>query len=531
MIARRLIVVAVAFLRAVTKRIGPSGAIWVSAFVVTLGSALVPTAVAAGDEQAAVDEQSARQPPFTERVFPINSAPDGWTILRDSYVASPDAKRVAYRVVRAVKGAYAQAVVSDNRVGRTGTIVFGPTFSPDSKRIATAVINGGRGLLDVSGRSMTRTPDPVSAPIFTPDSMHTAFVAREAKNEFVVFDGKSQLVVYDEVPKETLAFSPDSQHLAYTAKRGDAWFVVLNGQEGQAYADVSQPVFSPDSQRLAYWALKPSGLWVIVVDEQENQLVAADDQAGLWFSPDSTRLVGFAHRAGRWHAVVDNRFERGYDALGHGSVVFSPDSKHLAYGAMDGRRWKVVVDGERVGDYEALLSGSLKFSPSSKRIVFAARDDEGRWFVVEDGRYHGSYKRIAGDSIQFSPDSQRLAYVAQDETELAAVIVDGQRWALSQGVEKLAFSPDSKHIVWVAREGGFSRAYVDGVSSAFAFERMVPGASLVFGSMDQCNTVVMRRPGPVFFRLELQMRPDDGAIDRYAHPWVIGASDRDATGR
>ncbi len=460
--------------------------------------------------------------PFVESMVPVGVVPQGWTVVRDTFVASPDSTHVAVRVSRDGKGQTRQSVLVDNSLRLGGGVMFGPTFSADSSRVATVVSQGQKGRLDVNG-VQTTGPDPIAAVVFSPDGQRVAYVGREGKKQLVHADGRSS-VVYDEVIVGSLTFSSDSKHLAYVARRDEAWFVVLNGQEGIAYVQVDGPVFSPNSQRLAYWARKPDAGWVVVADGQENTLMRAQHQAGLYFSPDSSQLAGLGQRNGRWHVMIDGRFHHGYDALGRQSFTFSGDSKHTAYAAMDDGRWKVVRDGTIVGEFDALLAGSLRFSPNSSRLVYAAREDDG-WFVVIDDERHRDFDRIAPQSIQFSPDSQRLAYVAKNRAERISVVVDGYRWAICDGVEDLAFSPDSASVVWIERRGHVSRVVVDGISGGVRFDQMVPGASLVFDSPSAFHTLVYNRPGPVFFRYQADLYPQTDIANEPTDPLVIPAAD------
>ena len=463
---------------------------------------------------------------FVERVVPISVVPEDWTYIKRSVVASPDSTRVAFKVT-VNAGDYTEAVMVDNMKGISTHTTFGPIFSPDSKNAAWATVHGSAIFLVINHHKVP-VPDPVTAPIFSPDSQRTAYVARDNKKRFVVVDGRHQLVVYDEVPADSLAFSPDSKHYVFAARRGEHWMVVFNGQEGEAYLQVGRPVFSPDSQRLAYWALKSSGMWVVVVDGQEDARTHVQQHADLKFSPDSKRLGVIGNRNGRWQAIIDGQADTGHDALGQGSLVFSPDSAHVAYAVQDNNQWRVQIDGEPIAErgYDALLAGSLVFSNDSLRFAYAA-SRQGRWFVVEDGIEHKPFVRVKADSLGFSPDSSRLAYIASVSEENQAVVIDGRRWAISDQIDALAFSPNSVSVVWVARSGSSSRLFVDGTGGVYKFDRLVPGASLAFSQEDPnvFNTVVMQRPGPVFFHIEAQLYPQATEEADMSDERVISAND------
>ncbi len=451
-------------------------------------------------------EVSEEQPTFAERLIPLSTVPHDWSMVTDSAVASPDSRRVAFRVGK-TRGGQAQAVMLDGDMGRKSPTLYGPVFSPDSSTVGIVHTAGDQGVLEVDNRVLT-VQEPVAPVIFSPDSKRTAFIAREGTQRFVVVDAKRQLVVYDEVPPEMITFSPDSKHIAFVARRGRAWFVVVNGQEGEAYSIASHPVFSPDSQRLAYWVQKSSGQWVVVVDGQEDLLAIGDAPGGLVFSPDSSMLTAVVKRNKRWHVVINNRFEPGYEAIGPDGVVFSPDSSHLAYTVKHEGRWRVVLNGKLLaGQFDAIMPCSLMFSPDSGRLAYAAQG-RGGWAMIVDEIPHQTYAWVYAESMRFSPNSNRFAYVAGTSSGKAVVVVDGQRWGVCHGVEDLAFSPDSYSVLWVQRLGRRSRMVVDGGWGVEVFDGLVPGASIVFDSPTRFHTVVSKRPGPVYFRLEGDLKTD-----------------------
>lgn len=173
--------------------------------------------------------------PPIERVF-------GWTLLKQSIVLSPDGKHVAYRLSE--NDGNMQCVGQDGRVGRRCYEVYGPTFSPDSKRLAyfgethhgwRLIVDGEPGPCHV----------PVSAPIFTPDSKRIAYWSRRGKRLFLVLEGKAQRT-YDAVQLQSLTFSSDGEHYAYIARRGRQWLLVVDGHE--------QPIEGPYVDRLMFSA-------------------------------------------------------------------------------------------------------------------------------------------------------------------------------------------------------------------------------------------------------------------------------------
>ena len=110
----------------------------------------------------------------------------------------------------------------------------------------------------------------------SPDSRHTAYVAKAGDKMVVVVDGKGGKS-YDEILSGTPIFSPDSGFVAYAARDGNQWFVVTNGGKGKRYDGIIKGIltFSPDSQHFAY-AAKSGNSWYVVLDGKEGVEYSSD---------------------------------------------------------------------------------------------------------------------------------------------------------------------------------------------------------------------------------------------------------------
>ena len=107
----------------------------------------------------------------------------------------------------------------------------------------------------------------------------------------MVVDGKEG-ESYDATGKGSLAFSPDSEHTAYLAKVGDKVLVVVDGTEGKPYDGIAggSLIFSPDSKRVVYGAFL-QGKAFVVVDGQEGKsydgIITSVGGGIIFDSPDS----------------------------------------------------------------------------------------------------------------------------------------------------------------------------------------------------------------------------------------------------
>ena len=142
-------------------------------------------------------------------------------------------------------------------------------------------------------------------------------------------------------------FSPDSQHVAYAAKQGAKWLVVEDGKPGPAYDGIMNGslIVSPDSQRIAY-AAKMAPNVCMVVDGK-----TAPDYDGVMAVFQFLARIASAWltrpcRAANGYWWWMGRPVRPMMGLGEASLVFSPDDRHMAYTAKQGRKWLVVVDGK-----------------------------------------------------------------------------------------------------------------------------------------------------------------------------------------
>jgi hypothetical protein len=108
--------------------------------------------------------------------------------VADSFIVSPDARRVAY----VSKANDRQSVVVDGKKGQPydGIGQNSLTFSPDSKRIAYGAGIEGKQLVILDGVEGNYYDGIVVPPLFSADSQHSAYAAKIGKEAFVIFDRK-----------------------------------------------------------------------------------------------------------------------------------------------------------------------------------------------------------------------------------------------------------------------------------------------------------------------------------------------------
>ena len=423
--------------------------------------------------ESSADQSGSDQPAiFIERVI---SDPDhffGWSINKQTLVASPDGEHFAFYGMRLDNSRRRSSVVRDGESVVVRKEPIGPIFSPDSQHLAYFYSNPtGQWFLTVDHHP-AQSDSPVCKPIFSPDSQRVAYWARVHKKIFFVDNGNRHHM-YEAVRRGTLKASPGSERWAYVAKHEGKWCVVVNDIPGPGYEDIGDTIaFSPDNARLAYWAKRSDDLWVVVVNGKEVLDTLCRAHAGLVFSPDSSRFAYFARRHADWILVVNDKEVRSH-------------------------QW---VDGE-----------SLIYSPDSRRLAYVAGEDSRR-FVVIDGKPGPSYQNIHASSIIYSPDSRKIAFIA-DVGDGQCVVVDQSGSEVYDSIQQIAFSPDSDSTAWVGERDGRFHVIINGIATRESFKFIISGCELTFVDNARVRVAGFHDPETVLAQLEVDLPRRWAAVD------------------
>jgi len=391
---------------------------------------------------------TASEPGFTEKVIKSASiVTDGWTIIPESLIASPDSQHIA-GVARKDKKF---CIVYDGKVQKAYDLILKdtPVFSPDSRHYAYVAKKGTKWFVVQDGHEHEGY-DAVSIPQYSPDSKRTAYVAEQGGKMMAVIDGVKQ-TRYDIVPAKTnIRFSPDSKSVAYSAVKGKKMMVVLNGKEQKLYNKVSYTTFSADSRHLVYVAYptESENKQMIVMDGVEGPIY---EKIGVYaFSPDSNRFAYSAKKDGKGFMVVDGKEGPRFKDVA--APFFRPDSKQVTYLAEDNGKFLMVVDGAKGQRYDMIRQFS--YSPDSAHYLMTVKKGS-KWTAIIDGKEGPLYEDIVYNPYDspFSPDSKHYAYTVKKGEKFA--------WALDGNVGPFydvvypvpLFSPDSKHFVYMAQKG------------------------------------------------------------------------------
>lgn len=161
---------------------------------------------------------------------------------------SPDSRRLAYRVGKGFRWhAVIDATVSEGFAGLTEI-----TFSPDGKRTAYAMSKGdGKVFAVVDGQLSTAWDTVLSEQIlFSPDSAHVAYIAKDGRSQYAVVDGRKSEAC-DAIARVSYrcVFSPTGGHFACVGRKAKSAFVLLDGRRGPGFNGIVEggPTFHADS--------------------------------------------------------------------------------------------------------------------------------------------------------------------------------------------------------------------------------------------------------------------------------------------
>jgi hypothetical protein len=207
--------------------------------------------------------------------------------IYDGPIFSPDSQRQMYTARGEPPSPplldYSVVVVNEVEQEHYDDVEFGTLhFSPDSKRFAYVARAANHWFVVADGkaekpydairmsfdsswcfdgvRNCSSSVEP-RGPTFSPDSQRMAYGAQLGGKWFVLVDGKAE-GPYEGIVGNIL-FSPDSKFVAYSAKIGEKYVVVADGKKGNAFDGLvnGEIVFDTDDT-FHYLGVKKSRRWV-----------------------------------------------------------------------------------------------------------------------------------------------------------------------------------------------------------------------------------------------------------------------------
>lgn len=279
--------------------------------------------------------------------------------------------------------------------------VLATSFSPDSKRVATASRDCTVKLWTIDGTLLQTLHDPA---LDGEATLEQGCTARPTHNDYVL----------------GLSFSPDGRSIA-TASRDKTiklWSLdgkLLNTLRGHTER-VNSVSFSPngeliasggDDQTVRLW--NRQGTLLHTIDKQDNYELGHNSYVtGVTFSPDSRTLAsaGWDNTVKLWD--LDGKLLQEFiDSDSVNSVSFSPNGQILAAGSWDGtlKLWS-LQDGRLIKSLQGHDSGvlSVSFSPDGRTIASGSADKTAILWDLDFDRLFRESCDWLGDYMHTNPN-------------------------------------------------------------------------------------------------------------------------------
>ncbi len=374
-----------------------------------------------------------------------------------------------------------EEVQERNRLeGHKGT-VFGVSFSPDGKTIASASVDQNVKIWGVDG-TLVKTLEGHNATVysvsFSPNGRMLASASGDntiklwslKSNQVKTLSGHSKSVL-------SVCFSPDGRLLASASD--DSTIKIWSLERGSLLAtlkghqkSVLSVSFSPDGKTIASASDDNTvKLWSLDGRELKTLKGHSDTVLSVSFSPDGKTIASASldKTIKLWSSDLGLiRTIEGHDS-GVYSVRFSPDGKTLASASGDKtiKLWS-RANGSELLTFKGHTGGipSLSFSPDGKTIASASEDYTIKLWntdrpLLNTFKSHGD--RIY--SVSFSPDGKTIASASVDKTVKLWSSNGRLLQTLDRHLDKvynISFSPDRKTIASASEDKTIKLWSLDG---------------------------------------------------------------------
>jgi eukaryotic-like serine/threonine-protein kinase len=316
-----------------------------------------------------------------------------------------------------------------------GFVVWSAQFSPDGKRIVTALTDETARVWDALTDQPLSGPMPHSKRInsaqFSPDG--TKIVTASWDYTARIWDAHSGEPLTDPLPHShrvmSAQFSPDGKRVVTAS-----WDKTARVWDAQSGKPLTPPLVHGEYVNWAQFS--PDGKRVVTA--------CADGTARLWDAQSGELLSESSKHSGALE-----------------SAQFSPDGKSIVTASDDhiARVWDARSGQALTEPLQHTDSvESAQFSPDGKRILTVSGDFVWLWDAVGGQPLAESFKTHG--YAQFSPDGKRLVAASPVNSELAPRVWDlesgqplSEPFQHSDSVKSAQFSPDGTRIVTLAVGG------------------------------------------------------------------------------
>ena len=358
-------------------------------------------------------------------------------------------------------------------------------FSPDSKSIATASVDGKVIVWDAFSRREVASPKwgahaiaSVTSISFSPDNRMLAITAGD--NTVRLWDTSApqrepSVLKGNSAPLYAVAFSPDGRTLAAGGEDKNVllWRLSEPASEPQkltGHRDMVRALaFSPDGRTLAAGGNDNTiRLWDTSAPDAQPKTLAGHTQPvlALSFTFDGAALASGSDdgNVGLWSLRATGRepsMLKGHEGA-VSAVAFSPDGRTLATGGEDRtvRLWDTTTptaEPVTLGTHREIVS-TIAFSQDGRVLASGGYDKKVKLWDITSQHGLATLKGIGASvsSIAYSPDGRRLAagnfegdvkiWDAASRRELASFK------AHKDSVWAVAISPDGRRLATASRD-------------------------------------------------------------------------------
>jgi WD40 repeat protein/energy-coupling factor transporter ATP-binding protein EcfA2 len=380
----------------------------------------------------------------TNWIYGVSFSPDGKTIA----TASLDKTVKLWNL----DGSLRKTLQHDDKVHDV-------SFCAQGKMFATASLDKTVKLWNIDGslRKTLKHDDNVHDVSFNPDCKILASASEKQVLLWNVDNGDRKIFKKYSNTVNSVSFSPKEQIIAIATDDNKVRLLNLDGKEIQNFNGHTDKVynisFSPNGKTIATASWDNTvKIWNLDGTLRTTLRGHTDRVFGVSFSPNGKtiataswdRTVKLWNPDGTLRMTINGQSDR------ITSVAFSPNGKIVASGGADNTVKLWAIDGNSLpiqGHSSAIRS--VSFSPSGKMIATASEDGTAKLWTP-DGQLLKTLNHIGGVyGVSFSPDGKMIATASADNTAKLWKL-DGKEIATLKGhgdqVFYASFSPDAEMI-------------------------------------------------------------------------------------